>query len=90
MTSAERMRTIARQARENVNAEKARDYDDYVKQLILGKITKSARKGRNVCLIKIKKSIPSWAVIDRLQNSPRCFKVESKYANGRNYLRVYW
>lgn len=90
MTSAERMREIAKQVRERAKEKKARDYDIYTKKLVLGKITKSARKGLNACQIKIKSSIPPNEIIDRLQNEPRCFGVTLIYAKGRNYIKVYW
>lgn len=90
MTTAQRMNEIAIKARTKADEELAEKYDLYVRTLIGGKIMQTAKKGKNECIIKVKKSVPVFEVVDRLQKHPRGFEATAHYNGHRKTVTVKW
>ena len=84
------MNEIASKARENEKEKLSQQYDLYVKTYVGNKIFNSAKKGKNECVIKIKKSIPVFEVVNRLQDSSKDFKAIAHYNGSSHCIKVKW
>lgn len=88
MTVAEKMRALAEQALADKVKEKEKDHKRYVKNLILGKIQKSALKGNSKVKVKVAKWYSQSLVAEILIENG--FKVDLIAENGKHYVVVKW
>lgn len=88
MTVAEKMRALTEQANEDKQTERKKDHKRYVKNLILGKIQRSAMKGNSKVKVKISRWYSPSLVAEILIESG--FKIDLVAEKGKHYIVVKW